>query len=143
MQETRNRLRLSAANSAKYLQTVSEMGCISIDALEPVVRSYVLCKFLLDESEAEGMNYLQLAELSVAKSAHINPELVEMYDVSMSCSSISSVAAKKVLLLHSIEKGLQIKLDAPKTVQIVTLRDLTELIYDAMKRSERWSDKLG
>lgn len=49
---------------------------------------------------------------------------------------------KKVLLLRSIERELEIELDAARTARIKSLNDLTDIVWDAMAASEKWSTKL-
>lgn len=96
------------------------------------VRTYVYLRFMLDEQEHPDATFDQLAELSIAQTARVAPELVRELDKSKDCVGSTSVMAKKVLLLRGIEKSLHITLPAMRSAEIVTLEDLGLLIWEQL-----------
>lgn len=96
------------------------------------IRRYVLGKYLLDENTPGTELFSKLTELSLANSAKISPELVKEFDTAQSCDGATSAMAKKVLLGRSIEKGLDVTLDAARFAKVKTLDDFTELVWTAL-----------
>lgn len=116
--------------------------CYSI--LRQELRQFVLKKFLLTEADCPKDENLQvLAELSLAKSSGIHPSLVEEFDTAQSCSGVTSIMAKKVLLFMAIQRALDIELPALESAQIKSLEDLSCLIWSTMQKSSAWKGRLA
>lgn len=102
------------------------------------LRRYVLIKFLLEE-ECGTEDFHALAQQSMARSMKISPQLVEQFDLAKSCDGTSSLMVKKVLLLRSIEKGLELELPAEETTRFGTLTGLADLVWRTMEVHPVWS----
>ena len=87
---------------------------------------------MLREEEHPSATFQALAELSIAQSAKIAPELVKELDTTKDCMGSTSVMAKKVLLLRGIEKALDITLPAMPAARISGLDDLGDLVWEAL-----------
>ena len=99
------------------------------ETLHRHLRSYVLCRFGLDETVEEN-NILALARISIARSAELTSKGIKVSDISPGCSGISSETAKKALMLVTLQKALGIKLDGGKAAYIETLEGLARAVFE-------------
>lgn len=141
-EDIKSRLVRSRESVHKELALIREARRLERGFLRDRLRTYVLAKYLLTEENELVDDFDKLAELSLAKSSRISKELVAEFDTARSCDGATSVMVKKVLLLRSIERELEIELDAARTARIKSLNDLTDIVWDAMAASEKWSTKL-
>lgn len=93
---------------------------------------YIRCKYLLEHKDMTTDNFTELTKISMAKSMKISKDLVEEFDMAKSCDGVSSLMAKKVLLLMSIQKSLGIKLPGDKIAESETLSDICIIVWDAL-----------
>lgn len=127
-------LQLLAAREAaqKHLAVLKATPALDRKAVHAHIRSYVFLRFMLKEEEHPSASFQELAELSIAQSAKIAPQLVKELDTTKDCMGSTSVMAKKVLLLRGIEKALEITLPAGPSARIVTLDDLGDLVWETL-----------
>lgn len=102
------------------------------------IRRFVLARYLLTEEEAAGLDFDALTARSIAKSAGISPETLAELEATQDCTGSTTAMAKKVLLLRSIERGLQITLPAMESASVATLRALGELVYRTLCAQRGW-----
>lgn len=98
--------------------------------VENHLKSYILLRFALDGTDEE--NIAALAKMSLKKLDELRKMGVDINDVSPGCSGVSTDAAKKALLLTSLQKSLGIKLDARKAAYIETVPQLAAAIRQAL-----------
>lgn len=111
---------------------------LSEDFFQGHLRSYILHKFLLEESDCQTDDFQELIALSLSKSMHISKELVAEFDRAKTCDGATSAMAKRILLLMSIQKKLGIQLPADEAAAVKTLTQLTELVWRATAASPQW-----
>lgn len=101
-----------------------------LDYQEHIYR-YVIFKFLLDdEPEIHTRKLNDLAKLSVEKAGRLNPNELELLDVSKHCGATSSFMTKKVLLFLSFADEMNISLIHYNTADIEDTDQLAEIIYN-------------
>ena len=127
-------LRLLAAReeAQRHLRALKAAPAPDRETVRAHIRSYVFLRFMLREEEHPSATFQALAELSIAQSAKIAPELVRELDTTKDCMGSTSVMAKKVLLLRGIEKALDITLPAMPAARISGLDDLGDLVWEAL-----------
>jgi len=125
---------LLAARSAaqEHLSALKAIPVPDRGTVRTHIRSYVFLRFMLVEEEHPSATFQELAELSIARTAKIAPELVKKLDTTKDCAGSTSVMAKKVLLLRGIEKALDITLPAMPAARIATLDELGDLVWEAL-----------
>lgn len=128
--------------AAAQMDAVLTSECISKDFFIEKLSGYIMFKFMLDPSTTSETGFNELTELSMAQSMKISPELVKQFDLAKSCDGTSSAMAKKVLLLRSIEKALNIEIPAMASARVKTLFELCELIWNTLCLSPQWQPKL-
>ena len=97
------------------------------------VRAYILAKFHLSEADCATEDFAALAELSLAKSMRISPELVEEFDLARSCDGVSSKTAKMVLLFVALQRDLDIRFRPMDTAEAETLTDIGALVWEQLE----------
>lgn len=119
-------LKETIARSNERAQACLErIACVGCDraAVHALLKEYIGCKYLLDESEMECEDLAALSKASVDKllANHRNEAL---QDVSSVCAGASSASTKKVLLMMALQKGLGIRFDAKTSGAVRTVGDL-------------------
>lgn len=127
----KERLLRSRRDAAAELEAIKAASPLTEHDVMEHIRAYVLDKYLLDADTPLSANFGKLTELSLSRSSQISPELVKEFDTAQSCDGATSAMAKKVLLARSIEKGLDVQLDAPALAKIETLGDFCEVVWRA------------
>lgn len=96
------------------------------------IYKYVIYKFLLDDDDniSDTHNLNELAQLSVAKAAKLNPNEVVLLDVSKHCGSTTSYMTKKILLFMSLSDEFDFKYPPYNTADIETTDELANIIYE-------------
>ena len=138
----RDTLLRSRTESRRQIERIYAAEPLGLPLLSDCLRSYVLARYLLTPEEAEGVDFQALAELSLAKSVKLSPELVKEFDTARSCAGATSAMVKKTLLYLSIQKELHIELDAPKTPKVHSFEDFSRLVWDAMQRTDFWPPRM-
>lgn len=137
-EEERARQALLRAKEESQRQIRMIHDCVPLDysVLKECLTDFVLAKYMLSREEAEGVEFQQLAELSLAKNMKISKELVKEYDMAQGCAGTSSVIAKKTLLFMAIQKQLHIKLPPEKLPVLHSFEELAQLVWNTMKHTE-------
>lgn len=65
----------------------------------------------------------------------VSKELVREFDLAKSCDGATSAMAKKVLLLLSIQRELDIQIPAEQAAKDITLTQLAELVWTELERA--------
>ena len=131
----RDRLLESLAMASREMEQMKAGWNMGYDDLYSRLRGYILARFLLDRDEAGSMDgLLELAEAGIAKTMSVDREELAGMDLSSSCTGSSSVVTKKVLLLLSIEKELDIDFSPGESVNITTVSGLAESIFQKLEQ---------
>ena len=132
----------SKIRSEEQIEVIRSSDPLQFEVLETCLTEYVLAKFMLDREECEGVDFQKLSELSLSKSMKISKDLVKEFDTARSCAGATSEIVKKTLLYLSIQKALQIELQAERTPKIHDFHGLADLVWEAMERTEFWKPRL-
>lgn len=116
---------------------------LTFPLLRECLTDYVLAKFLLTREESADYSFQKLADFSLAKSMKISVELVHEFDIAKSCTGTSSAMVKKALLYNSVQTKLNIELPAEKTPYIQNFGEFADLVWESMRRSEFWRDRMA
>jgi hypothetical protein len=131
----RNRLLSALESAGKKIKQIRADRNMEYHALYGHLRAYILARFLLGREEAgEAEGLAELAEMSIAKTMSIRREELPGVDISGSCTGSSSVVTKKVLLLISLEKELDIDFQPEESARITTVSELAESVHKKLKR---------
>lgn len=136
------RLFLADTRAKEQMDRLKAMDSPSLTDYETCIHRYVLAKFLLDdEPNVSTQDLNELASLSVRKAHRLKPAGNErdMLDISGRCGSVSSAAAKKVLLLVALQKEMEIDLTSVDTAYIETTGHLAQTVMQL--RNEKKVDE--
>lgn len=115
-------------NSEKSKELLSDMKMSGGDysIIVPLIHRYVYLRFMLEEKEYGTDSLEKLAEISIENIAGWKKQGVVINENSGGCSAISSALTKKVLLLISLQKGLDIRFGKNETADITTVTELAK-----------------
>lgn len=127
------RLTLANISARKALDALKGPELPGLSVFRECIRQYVLCKFLLeDEGEIQAGSINELAKLSVEKAGRLNPNELELLDVSRHCGATSSVMTKKVLLYMALSEDVGVDLSRRDTADIEYTDMLADIIYEEL-----------
>lgn len=127
------RLTLANISARKALDALKGPELPGLSVFRGCIRQYVLCKFLLeDEGEVQTRDMNELAKLSVEKAGRLNPNELELLDVSKHCGATSSVMTKKVLLYMALSEDIGVDLSRRNTADIEDTDMLADIIYEEL-----------
>ncbi|MBR2520707.1 MAG: hypothetical protein IKE62_00815 [Oscillospiraceae bacterium] len=132
----------SRTESRRQIESVFAAQPLRFKTLCSCIRNYILARFLLTQEECEGVDFQRLADLSLSKTMKISPEQVREFDTARSCAGATSAMVKKTLLYMSLQKELNIELDAPKTPKVHSFEEFAQLVWDAMLKTEFWPTRM-
>lgn len=97
------------------------------EMVDSVVHDYVLTRFLLDGQGVGTENISELSKLSL-ESALARFDAGDLTDLSLTCTGASSASTKKILLLLSLNRGLEITISPAEAVEIETISQLSRAV---------------
>lgn len=99
---------------------------------------YVICKFLLDDEEdlPDTHDLNELAKISVAKAARLNPDETVLLESTKHCGAAGSYMTKKVLLFMSLSEAFSFQYPPYNTADIETTDQLAGIIMEKIARRE-------
>lgn len=115
---------------------------LSFAFLHTHLRSYILYRLHFDPATETDEDFNNLLKRSLEEAMKLHPDLLAEERAARSCDGASTLAAKKALLLQSIQQKFDIRLDAFKAVEGKTLRDISGVVRDAMESHPVWKEKL-
>lgn len=114
----------AADESARLINEMLIVGA-DADSLRPIIKRYLCVRFMLNPEEADGEDIVKLAEQSVEQIANLQKNGLKVKEHSGTCASVSSAVTKKILLLISLQKALNIKFAKEETANITTVSQLS------------------
>ena len=120
-------------NAAIHMGRIKSAPCLTFELLHKELSGFIKSKFMLAEEDCTTDNFDELTNISMSKSMKISKELVAQFDLAKSCDGVSSVMAKKVLLFMAIQRELNITLPADETANVITLHDISKMVYTAIE----------
>jgi hypothetical protein len=134
-QVIRERILAGNTAAAQQMEHIRRHPHMDFSAFYICIRSFLLSKFLLDGASAAGIDSIgELSALSIQQALQISGGDLASADISLNCSSTSSVVTKKVLLLMAIQRELGIRFDPAETAEIETVTQLAETAYHLYKQ---------
>lgn len=95
------------------------------------IRAYVLSRFLLEDQGEEDI--LRLAQQSVSKLTGIPPEQLAKADRPSGCTAATAVLDKKVLLVMSLCKALEVAIRPEELPELKTVPQLAGLLRERVE----------
>ncbi|MCI8349750.1 MAG: hypothetical protein HFJ86_01130 [Oscillospiraceae bacterium] len=99
------------------------------------IRAYVLARFLLEDQGEEDI--LRLAQQSVSKLTGIPPEQLAKADRPSGCTAATAVLDKKVLLVMSLCKALEVAIRPEELPELKTVPQLAGLLRERVEEKGR------
>ncbi len=115
---------------------------LSFDFLNEHLRKYILYRLHFDPATETDDDFNNLLKRSLEEAMAIHPDLLAEERAARSCDGASTMVTKKALLLQSIQRKFDIRLDAFKAVEGKTLTDIARVVWEAMERYPAWKEKL-
>ena len=113
-------------------QTLLDTRFADVQTLHPVLRRYILGKFLLPSS-VEACGLTELCEWSVARAARLEVGKTGLTDRPSSCEGVTTTMQKKILLLMAIQKELGITFQREETAEFETTQDLAGAVLRGLR----------
>jgi len=109
---------------------LTQAVCPDASAFYQHIREYALARYLLRASDVSSEDSLvELAKASLARVLNVPHDMLERADVPGGCTGATAVSDKKVLLILSLSKLLQIPITADTAVEFRTLQDVSMYFY--------------
>lgn len=121
-------LQAAAQRLGQYEGRYLELHCRNFDQVYPLVKGYILDRFLLTEEMCTSEKLLDLADLSLRRMLELKRMGIDPGQISRSCSGASSVIAKKVLLMKAVQQVFHISMTPTEFAGISTVSELTSFI---------------
>lgn len=106
------------------------------------LRKYILYRLHFDPVSETDEDFNNLLKRSLEEAMTIHPDLLAEERAARSCDGASTLVTKKALLLQSIQRKFDIRLDAFKAVEGKTLTDISGVVWEAMEGAPAWKEKL-
>lgn len=132
------RLVISNVQAKKEIDILKGLEQPDVSVFSEHIYRYVICKFLLDDEEdlPDTHNLNELAKLSVAKAARLNPNEAVLLESTKHCGAASSYMTKKVLLFMSLSEAFAFQYPPYNTADIETTDQLAGIIMEKIAWQE-------
>ncbi len=90
------------------------------------LKEYIKNKFMLDDSDFDTTNILELAKRSIARQHNIELADIRFKD-GYDCSGATSSMTKKILLIMAIEKDLNLYFSKEQSADITDISDIIKI----------------
>ena len=122
------RLRAAARRLPQYESRYQNLSQRDHDHVYPLVRGYILDRFLLTEEMCTSEKLLDLADISLRYMLELKRMGIDPGQISRSCSGASSVISKKVLLMKAVQEVFRVSMTPQEFAEISTVSELTAFI---------------
>ena len=122
------RLHAAAQRLPQYESRYQSLGQRDYDHIYPLVRGYILDRFLLTEEMCPGEKLLDLADVSLRYMLALKRMGIDPGQISRSCSGASSVISKKVLLMKAVQEDFGVTMSPEQSAALATVTQLTDYI---------------
>lgn len=106
------------------------------------LRKYILYRLHFDPATETDEDFNSLLKRSLEEAMSIHPDLLAEERAARSCDGASTLVTKKALLLQSIQRKFDIRLDAFKAVGEKSLTEISRVVWEAMEKYPAWQDRL-
>ena len=124
------KMQIEANKKAKQIiESLNRSKNISYQQLYENIKQYVGNKFMLSGDDFYTEDILELAKISLARQLDVNLQKLKKIDIA-DCSGATSSMTKKVLLIMSIEKNLNIEFSGEEFSGIENITGLCNRIKE-------------
>ena len=103
------------------------------ERFEEGLKRYIKLRYLLDDDPYWDDDLDRYTAYSIKKTLEKSEGGVKLRDLGINCAGASSAMTKRLLLLISLRKGLEIDLDPEAAALVETLGDLAGLLQSALQ----------
>ncbi len=121
---------------------ILEAQSFDFSFLNEHMRNYILYRLHFDPATEEDDDFNRLLKRSLEEAMKIHPDLLAEERAARSCDGASTLVTKKALLLQSIQRRFDIRLNPDKAIAGKTLTDIARVVWDAMEQYPAWQSKL-
>ena len=124
----RQRLLAAGERLGQYAARYRALKRRTYENVYPLVRGYVLDRFLLTEELCSSEKLLDLADASLRHMLALRRMGIDPGQISRSCAGASSVISKKVLLLKAVQEVFSVSMTPEEFAQITTVPELAAFV---------------
>ncbi len=121
-------VRASASSGREFVTAFDALEEKTPAAVYPLVRGYILNRFLLPEALARSDKLLDLADESLRHVLELKKQGIVLTDISHGCSGASSVVTKKVLLMKAIREEFRVPISPEISGRLTTVTEVAQYI---------------
>ena len=118
------RVRRQAASGEQIPALLEALPSVTAEGVLPILRAYILDRYMLPPEEGESDELLALAEASLRRYVRLVREGAVEKDPSRQCSTASSVIVKKVLLMKAIQRDFGVCFTPAQSAELTTVSAL-------------------
>lgn len=122
------RLHAAAQRLPQYESRYRALNRRDYDSVYPLVKGYILDRFLLTEEMCASEKLLDLADISLRYMLELRRLGIDPGQISRSCSGASSVISKKVLLMKAVQEVFHVSMTPQEFAEISTISELAAFI---------------
>lgn len=122
------RVRSSAARANRYADAFLALEHKDQGTVYPILMGYIQDRFLLPPELCTSDNILDLADISLRHILELKKRGLYQGDTSRACSGVSSVFAKKVLLMKAVQQDFGVTMTPEQSAQLSTVTELVNYI---------------
>lgn len=118
------------ATAASELEKANAVEYLPFEEFYGLLRGFIMAKYHLVEADMpQGEHFDDVVEISLAKTMKVSQQEIKDIEAAQGCDGATSSAVKKVLLLLSIQKTLNIEIPAKESARFKTIRDLSKIVW--------------
>lgn len=96
------------------------------------LKQYIRLRYLLDDDPYWSDDLNEYSKYSIKKMTEKTGGEVKLRDLGINCAGASSAMTKRLLLIISLRKGLEIDLDPEAAASVETVHELASLLQSAL-----------
>ena len=127
-EETLRRLSAAQKRLPEYKNAYLSLGRRDFKHIYPLVRGYILDRYLLTEEICASDKLEELADKSLRYMLEQKRMGIDLGQISRSCSGASSVISKKVMTLKAVQDLFSVSMTPMEFANISTVTELAEFI---------------
>ena len=98
------------------------------------LKSYIRLRYLLDDDSYWSDDLDEYSKYSIKKMMERSDDEVKLRDLGINCAGASSAMTKRLLLIISLRKGLDVELDPEAAASVDTVCELASLLQSALQQ---------
>ncbi len=127
-QELAQQLSAAQARASREAEQVRSAPNPSLGFVQEHLRKYILAKLLLSEDCMED-ELRELMVSSLKRTMKLDQNLLRELDTAAPCNNVSTLSAKKILLLYAVVKDIAPGADAAALVSKTRVSELAQMVH--------------